>query len=182
MNVAPGGRRSLRRRQRVVLVASAATSVLALDQVTKAIAVDRLANGPVQLIGPFRLELAFNSGIAFSLFSGLTLPIVLVVLALLAVLTRFARTVATRPAAVAVGMVLGGALGNLADRLLRAHGQVVDFVYSGFWPTFNLADAAVVIGAAILSVSIWRSGARTRHGQPERAGGAAPAPGERHAG
>ncbi len=132
--------------------------VLALDQVTKALAVARLTSGPVELFGPVRLELAYNRGVAFSLLSGLTVPIVLVVLALVLLLTRFARSVPTRPAAVAVGMVIGGALGNLVDRLLRPHGEVVDFVYTGVWPTFNVADASIVCGGILLAVSLWHVG------------------------
>jgi signal peptidase II len=132
--------------------------VLGVDQLTKALAVARLQGGPVDLLGPLRLELAYNRGVAFSLLSGLTVPIVIVVVALVVLLTRFARSVPTRVAAVAVGMVIGGALGNLADRLVRAHGEVVDFLYTGFWPTFNLADASIVCGGAILAVSLWRAG------------------------
>jgi len=130
--------------------------VLGLDQASKALAVAGLANGPVHLVGPFRLELTYNSGMAFSLFSGLTVPIVALVVVLLAVLGRFARRLASRPAAVGVGMVLGGALGNLVDRLARPHGAVVDFIYSGFWPTFNLADAAIVCGVALAAATLWR--------------------------
>lgn len=151
---ASGGRTV--RRRRAVSVAVAASVVLAVDQVTKALAVSRLSAGPVGLLGPLRLELAYNRGVAFSLLSGLTVPIVLLVLVLVAVLTRFARSVPSIPAALAVGAVLGGALGNLADRLVRPHGEVVDFLYTGFWPTFNLADAAIVVGGCVLALSWWR--------------------------
>ncbi len=145
-------------RTRAAAVAVATAVVLGVDQLTKALAVARLQGGPVDLLGPLRLELAYNRGVAFSLLSGLTVPIVIVVVALVVLLTRFARSVPTRVAAVAVGMVIGGALGNLADRLVRAHGEVVDFLYTGFWPTFNLADASIVCGGAILAVSLWRAG------------------------
>jgi signal peptidase II len=147
-----------RRRARGAVVGGAAALVLALDQITKALAVSRLPFGPVELVGPLRLELVYNSGVAFSLLSGLTVPIVLVVVALIALLTRFARSVPSFPAAAGIGMVIGGALGNLVDRLLRAHGQVVDFIYTGFWPTFNLADASIVCGGAVVAVALWRAG------------------------
>ncbi len=61
-------------------------------------------------------------------------------------------------AAVAVGLILGGAVGNLADRLFRGHhGAVVDFLYSGFWPTFNVADTCIVVGSFLLALRLWRS-------------------------
>ena len=72
----------------------------------------------------------------------------------------FGRTVPSTSAAVGVGMILGGAIGNLADRLFRGHhGAVVDFIYSGFWPTFNLADASIVCGCAVLALALWRANA-----------------------
>ena len=134
--------------------------VVAADQVTKSLAVSRLSSGPIHLIGPFALQLAYNTGIAFSIGTGLTVPIIVIVALTVAVLAWFGRTVPNTGAAVGVGMILGGAVGNLADRLLRGHnGAVVDFFRSGFWPTFNLADAAVVCGCIVLVLARWRSGA-----------------------
>ncbi len=149
------------RRIRVMLLV--ALLVLVADQVTKSLAVSRLASGPVHLIGPFALVLSYNTGVAFSLATGLTGPIVVIVVITVAVLAWFGRTVPSTSAAVGVGMILGGALGNLADRLMRGHhGAVVDFLRSGFWPTFNLADSAIVCGCAVLAIALWRTTAKRR--------------------
>lgn len=137
--------------------------VVAADQVTKSLAVSHLSSGSVHLFGPFALELSYNTGIAFSIGTGLGLPIVLVVVVIVAVVAWFGRTAPNLAVAVALGMVLGGAVGNLCDRIFRGHhGAVVDFIYSGFWPTFNLADAAIVCGCAVLAVALWRSGGSER--------------------
>jgi signal peptidase II len=147
--------------------------VVAIDQVTKSLAISRLSSGPIHLIGPFSLLLSYNTGVAFSIGSGVGLPIVLVVVILVALLAWFGRTVPNLAAASAVGLILGGALGNLADRLFRGHhGAVVDFIYSGFWPTFNIADASIVCGCALLMIVLYRSGRRaqqaTQTGGPAR--------------
>jgi signal peptidase II len=154
--VIAGEARRRARRIRVMIVV--ALAVVVADQVTKSLAVSRLSSGPIHLIGPFALVLSYNTGVAFSIGTGLTLPIILIVAVVVAVLAWFGRTVPNTGAAVGVGMILGGAVGNLADRLFRGHhGAVVDFLRSGFWPTFNLADSAVVCGCVVLAVALWRS-------------------------
>lgn len=153
-----GGRHGL-------LVTVVAAVVLALDQLTKSLAVADLRKGPVHLVGPLSLELTYNTGIAFGLGSGLGDLIVVGVVLLVGVLVLAARGARTRTRAVAFGLVLGGALGNLADRVLRGrHGAVVDFIHTGFWPTFNLADSAIVCGTALVALSLWRSGGRGSRG------------------
>jgi signal peptidase II len=167
-----GGDGELRpRRSRWRLVLLVAAGVVGVDQTTKAIALDTLRAGPYHVVGPISLRLAYNTGVAFSIGAGWALPIVLVVLVVLAGLLRaFRRSVDEAGVAVALGLVLGGALGNLADRLFRGHGgAVVDFVRVGFWPTFNLADASIVCGAVLLAFSIWR------RPSGRRAGGSGPA-------
>lgn len=132
--------------------------VVAADQVTKTLAVDHLTSGPVHLVGPLSLELAFNSGVAFSIGTGLTLPILLVGFGLVVVVLWFLRGAPSAGIAAGLGLVLGGALGNLADRLFRdRHGAVVDFVHLGFWPTFNLADASIVCGCLLLALLVLRA-------------------------
>ncbi|MGO9150463.1 MAG: signal peptidase II [Acidimicrobiales bacterium] len=154
--VIAGEARRRARRIRVMIVV--ALAVVVADQVTKSLAVSRLSSGPIHLIGPFALVLSYNTGVAFSIGTGLTLPIILIVAVVVAVLAWFGRTVPNTGAAVGVGMILGGAVGNLADRIFRGHhGAVVDFLRSGFWPTFNLADSAVVCGCVVLAVALWRS-------------------------
>lgn len=168
----PGGPGRVAGRRRLVVMAVVVSLVVAADQLTKSLAVSRLAGGPVHLFGPLRFQLSYNTGVAFSLGSGLTVPIVIVVVVLVALVAWFGRTVPSTGAAVAVGMILGGALGNLADRVFRGHrGAVVDFVYSGFWPTFNVADACIVCGCVALAVILWRSDAKRRR---DRAGGELP--------
>ena len=137
---------------------------------TKSLAVSHLSRHSVHLLGPFAFELSYNTGVAFSIGTGLTLPIVLIVAVVVALVAWFGRTVPNTTAAVGVGMILGGAIGNLADRLFRGHhGAVVDFIYSGFWPTFNLADASIVCGCIVLALALWRTTAtRTAPGPTQR--------------
>lgn len=138
-----------------------AVAVLLADQITKTVAVDHLSGGPVHLIGPFSFALAYNSGVAFSIGSGLTLPIILVVIVVVAMVFWLSRGVPSVPMSVALGLILGGATGNLSDRLFRNHGgAVVDFIASRVWPTFNVADASIVIGAALLGIVYWRDASR----------------------
>lgn len=151
------------RRRRLLVAVLVAALVLAADQVTKTLAVDHLTSGPVHLIGPLSLELAYNNGVAFSIGSGLGLPIVLVALGLVVVLFWFLRGAPSTGLAVGLGLVLGGALGNLGDRLFRSrHGAVVDFIHLGFWPTFNVADSAIVVGCILLALLLLRSEVRHR--------------------
>lgn len=106
-----------------------------------------------------------NPGAAFSIAGGATVLFTLVALGIVAVIVRTARRLRSRAWAVTLGLLLGGALGNLADRLLRApgplRGHVVDFVDlqwhgSSVWPVFNVADAAIVTGALLAVLLSWR--------------------------
>lgn len=131
--------------------------VLVADQVTKSLAVDHLSGHPRHLLGPIGLDLTYNRGIAFSLGTGLTWPIVVIGALVVVALVVVARRAPSRLVATGLGLVLGGALGNLADRLGRGHGgAVVDFIHVGIWPTFNLADSAIVCGCGLLGWSLWR--------------------------
>jgi len=159
--VTPG--EAAQRFRRICLMVVVSLVVVAADQVTKSLAVARLSSGPIHLIGPFSLVLSYNTGVAFSIGTGLTLPIVVIVVVLVAVVAWFGRTVPNTAAAVGVGMILGGAIGNLADRLFRGHhGAVIDFLYSGFWPTFNLADSSIVCGSILLGIALWRTSSAGR--------------------
>lgn len=145
----PGTQRGVRRHS--VLVGLVAAGVLAVDQTVKTVALETLADGPVHLIGTLRLKLSFNTGAAFGLGRGVPTLLIAAAGVLLVALLVLARRVATRPVAVALGLVLGGALGNLTDRLLRDHGgAVVDFIDLQWWPVFNLADAAITCGTVLL--------------------------------
>jgi signal peptidase II len=135
-----------------------AALVVATDQLTKSWALDRLAHGPIHVLGPLDLVLSFNTGASFSLFTGATVWLALIATVLVVVLAVFVWRSPTRGRAAALGLVLGGALGNLADRALRGHhGAVIDFIALHFWPTFNVADSCIVVGGAFIVVSMWRA-------------------------
>lgn len=145
--------------RRLSVAGAVAAAVVAADQITKSWAVDRLAHGRIHVAWKLDLELAFNSGSAFGLARGWA-P-VLAGFAVIAVmlLVAYVRRVHSDLLAAAVGLVVGGAVGNLADRILGSHhGGVVDFIAPHFWPTFNLADASIVVGAASAALLVWRSG------------------------
>lgn len=136
--------------------------VVAVDQVTKTWAVHRLSEGPIHLVGPVTFTLSYNSGSAFSLFSSLTVVVAMVAAVLVGVLLVLAWRAHSVWRAVFFGLVVGGALGNLSDRLFRStHGAVVDFIDLKYWPTFNVADSCIVVGCALLVLSFLRpQGAR----------------------
>ncbi len=139
-----------------VIVASVALIVV-VDQLTKAWAVSALADGPKNLIGDtVKFELARNSGAAFSRFQGYTPVLAILAIVIAVVIARLARK-ATDPWVMAgLILVLGGAIGNLCDRIARdpgfLRGHVVDFVAIGWWPLFNVADSCITVGAVILVV------------------------------
>jgi signal peptidase II len=133
--------------------------VIAADQTTKTWAEDRLRRGPIHLFGPVSFQLVLNPGFAFGLGAGTVeyVEIFGAAAVTLFVLWRFHSATASRLGAVSLGLILGGALSNLADRVLRNnHGAVIDFIHIGFWPTFNLADSAITVGAILLAIELMR--------------------------
>lgn len=148
--------------RRYLLAGSTALVALGVDQLTKSLAVAYLRS-PVHLIGPLSLRLMYNSGAAFSLGRGFSTWLAGLGIVLVAVLLLAIRRVPTRTGAVAMGLVLGGALGNLTDRIIRHHqGAVIDFIYTSWWPTFNVADSCIVVGAVLLVIATWSHGAHRR--------------------
>ena len=136
--------------------------VVLVDQLTKWWAVDRLATGPVHVIWRLDFALSTNTGSAFSLFQGATGVIVVVAMALVAVLLVLVWRAPTFGRAAMFGLILGGALGNLTDRLFRdLHGGVVDFVDFHFFPSFNVADSCITIGCILLVVSLLFDGVKS---------------------
>lgn len=144
------------------LLFSAAGLTYILDRITKLWAESRLVEGPIEVIpGVITLKFAENPGGAFSVltsapwfFAAATIGV-----SALIVVTAFRRRGALQ--AVALGLILGGALGNLTDRALRGpglSGEVVDFLYLHLWPVFNIADAGIVIGAILLALSSFFEG------------------------
>jgi len=148
-------------RRRTGLLAATATVTLLLDVLSKILAVMILeGHPPVELLGGgLYLVVYRNSGAAFSMATGLTWLLTLIALGVVVVIVRLAPRLRSAGWAFGLGLVLGGALGNLVDRLLRApgplRGHVVDFLSllapdGSVWPVFNLADSAIVCGGAVL--------------------------------
>jgi signal peptidase II len=155
------------RDQRVVMLAIAAAVVI-LDRITKRIVVQQLPNGQAHTVIPgiFRITDVHNTGAAFSMFAESTSPAtirniliafsVAAVLILVGMLWRVGRSMTV--SSVALALILGGAFGNLYDRV-RYH-YVVDFlevhIVHYHWPDFNVADSCICIGACLLLIEIFR--------------------------
>ncbi len=142
------------RRLRLLLVVAAL--VLGLDVVTKVLAVKLLVPGqPVEIIGDtITWTLVRNSGAAFSMATGYTWVLTLIATGVVLGIIWMGRRLVSLWWALGLGMILGGAVGNLMDRFFRSpgplRGHVVDFLSVGWWPVFNVADSAVVCGAVLL--------------------------------
>lgn len=145
-------------RKRLRLLLAIAGVVLILDIVTKVLAVRLLVPGqPVSIIGDtVTWTLVRNSGAAFSMATGYTWVLTLVATGVVIGIIWMGRRLVSPWWALGLGMILGGALGNLIDRFFRSpgplRGHVVDFLSIGWWPVFNVADPAVVGGAILLVV------------------------------
>ena len=135
--------------------------VVVLDQLTKIWAVAALSDGPVEVIGTLlQFRLTRNPGGAFSLLTGLT-PVLAVLAGVMVVyIVRTTRRTSDAVMAYSLGLVLGGAVGNLVDRLVRSpgvlRGEVVDFIKVPNWPTFNIADCAITVGVILIALRGWR--------------------------
>jgi signal peptidase II len=137
-----------------VVAFAIAAVVLVADLVTTSIAVDHVHDGH-HVWGPFGLGLTYNSGFSFSLFSGRAVAVTVLLCIGVAVLTVVVARVQTLPLAIGGGLVLGGAVGNLVERLFGGHGgKVPDFITLTHWPTFNVADACVTIGVVVVVVAL----------------------------
>lgn len=149
-------------RRRIVLVAVVAIAVFALDRITKILVETSLpVGGSIDVVGEWvRISHVTNSGAAFGLLpERTTLLSILSVVAVLAIVFYYRRLAAdSRLIAVTLGMQLGGAVGNLVDRI--GQGYVVDFVDVGvpggvrFW-SFNVADSSIVVGIIAVTVLLW---------------------------
>ena len=141
-----------------------AVAVVIVDQVTKAVALSHLSASPHHVIGPFGLELTFNTGSAFSLFQGHSAILTVVDLAVIVVLGIVGMRSTNRGLQIGIALMLGGALGNVVDRFIRSHhGGVVDFITLSHWPTFNAADAAITIGAIVVGTALVVDMVRSNH-------------------
>jgi len=151
----PAGPTPARRRRLFLLLAGIAVVTYLLDQLTKWAAVRALTDAePSNLLGSFlRLELIRNPGAAFSIGTGNTWVLTIIAVVVLVVVIRVSRRLGSSGWAWALGLLLGGALGNLTDRIVRepglGRGHVVDFLNYNGWFIGNVADIAIV-GAAVL--------------------------------
>ncbi len=141
-------------------MAGVAVLVLAGDVISKTLVLRHLPFGhrPVQLIdGLITLKLTFNAGAAFGLGTSYTVAIALIACGVVVVVVRIARRLRSLTWAIALGLLLGGATGNLCDRIFRApgpfRGRVVDWINLPHFPwTFNIADASIVCAAALIAL------------------------------
>lgn len=154
-------------RRTVGLVFVVAFGVIVLDQLTKLWAQQVLlprilaGEGPIEVLGSLlRFTYAENTGAAFSLGTGYTWVFTLIACVVVVVIIRVSRQLGSVAWAIALGGLLGGAVGNLIDRLFRApgvgRGFVVDFIQVPYWPIFNVADSFVVCSAVAMVILSWR--------------------------
>lgn len=144
------------------LIASTVTVVVVLaDQLTKHWALNALADGRViEVVWTLQFRLAFNTGMSFSLGAGMGRVIAPLAMLVVVGLLWTARRIESPVGLLSIGLVAGGAVGNLVDRAFRTGeglmgGAVVDFIDLQWWPVFNIADMGIVIGAILLVVSTW---------------------------
>lgn len=157
------------RRTTYVWVVIIAVIVIAVDQLSKSWAVASLSDGSVvELVWTLQFKLAFNTGMAFSAGSGSGKFIGAGAILIVVVLMWLAKDAQSTLHRVLIGVVAGGALGNVVDRLFRdpkggsgfMSGAVVDFIDLQWWPIFNIADAAIVVGGICLAITglAWADG------------------------
>lgn len=151
------------RRKRVLVLAAVAAFAYALDLITKIIVVAELEprNASVEVIGEvLRFHAVRNPGAAFGIGEALTIVFTIIAAVVIGVIARIARKLRSTPWAVALGLLLGGAFGNLTDRVFRSpgmfEGHVVDFIAPTHFAVFNLADSAIVCGGVLIVLLSFR--------------------------
>ncbi len=148
-----------RKAPRSLWIALSAVFVIAADQWSKYWAVDALSDRTIDVVWKLRFHLTGNTGFAFSTGQGLGPVLGVVALVVVVVLWRMRSRFSGAVSTLSLGLVLGGACGNLIDRALRTpgwgRGAVVDFIDLQFWPVFNVADMAIVFGVLLLSIMMW---------------------------
>jgi signal peptidase II len=166
------------RPRRVWLLITVAVCVLVADLVSKTVVVATLSHRPpIRLLGGLlTLRELRNSGAAFSIGTSMTVVFSLIAVAVIVAILRTARRLRSGPWAVTLGLLLGGAAGNLGDRVFRSpgpfRGNVVDWIQLPHWPVFNVADSCIVCGG-VLAVLLAARGISLEGG---RAAEAAPPP------
>ncbi|AKH81913.1 signal peptidase [Streptomyces sp. CNQ-509] len=149
--------------RRIGVLLGVAALVYALDLVTKLIVVARLEpdNRSVEVVGDLlRFQVVRNAGAAFGIGESMTVIFTLIAVIVIGVIARLARKLYSLPWAIALGLLLGGPLGNLTDRLFRSpgffEGHVVDFIAPEHFAVFNLADSAIVCGGILIVILSFR--------------------------
>ncbi|PWI43436.1 signal peptidase II [Streptomyces sp. ICBB 8177] len=157
-----GGTAVPRGRRRVLVLFCVAALAYALDLVSKTLVVQHLeGHSAIRILGQYlQLEAIRNSGAAFGIGQGMTIVFTLIALIVIVVITRLSRRLYSVPWAIALGLLLGGALGNLTDRVFRSpgvfRGAVVDFIAPKDFAVFNLADSAIVCGGILIVLLSFR--------------------------
>ncbi|WP_327356752.1 signal peptidase II [Streptomyces sp. NBC_01304] len=149
-------------KRKIAVLFAVAVFAYLLDLVSKMIVVAKLEHHePIQVIGDLlRFEAIRNAGAAFGIGEAFTVIFTCIAATVIVVIARLARKLYSLPWAIALGMLLGGALGNLTDRIFRApgvfEGAVVDFIAPKGFAVFNLADSAIVCGGILIVILSFR--------------------------
>ncbi|MFM9367363.1 signal peptidase II [Streptomyces sp. Da 82-17] len=149
-------------RRKIAMLFAIAAVAYALDLISKVIVVEKLEHHePIQLIGDWlQLQAIRNAGAAFGIGEAFTVIFTIIAATVIVVIARLARKLYSLPWAIALGLLLGGALGNLTDRIFRApgvfEGAVVDFIAPKGFAVFNLADSAIVCGGILIVILSFR--------------------------
>ena len=163
MQAARGAALTERSSSRTWLLAVVAAVVLILDVVTKILVVAELEGRRTLEVlgGQLLIRVTRNSGAAFSFAEGYTIVFTAVAIVVVVVIVRISRRLRSPAWAVSLGLLLGGATGNLVDRLLRSpgpgRGAVVDFLDFQVWPSFNVADSGIVVGGLLAVLLSFRN-------------------------
>ena len=148
---------AVRARRPTAVLYATAVAVFTVDRLSKIWAESALAGeSPIQLIpGVLHLRYATNTGGAFGVWDSAPLVFAGATIAVACLIVWASLRIERSPTAIALGLVLGGSLGNLTDRIVRGpglSGSVVDFIDPRIWPVFNLGDSAIVVGAILLAL------------------------------
>jgi signal peptidase II len=151
-----------RGKRRIAVLFTVAALAYAMDLISKMIVVAKLEHHePIEIIGDWlRFEAIRNAGAAFGFGEAFTIIFTMIAAAVIVVIARLARKLYSLPWAIALGLLLGGALGNLTDRIFRSpgvfEGAVVDFIAPKHFAVFNLADSAIVCGGILIVLLSFR--------------------------
>jgi signal peptidase II len=168
--------------RRIRFLIGTAVTVLTLDIVSKVVVVTNLSDREIRLLGGFlTLLVSRNPGAAFSIGTSMTVVFSLIAVSVAVVILRTSRQIRSIPWAITLGLLLGGATGNLIDRIFRYpglfRGYVVDWIEIPHWPVFNLADSAIVCGG-VLAVILSARGIRLDGSKSGPGGGPGPGGGD----